>query len=169
MIRRSLVGLLALAAALAAALAVAPAWAQIQLGASVPSFIALSIGTPTGLARVRGGGAGSSYELRVPVAVTATDNGARLSIADGEDLEAPARGHLRDGSSLVAAPLEVVAAGGPAQPLSAPADPLLETWSRPVSNAPLTIALRQSLPPGAASAVARLHKTVLITLSSQTP
>lgn len=168
MIRRSLIGLLALAAALAAALAVAPAGAQIQLGASVPSFIALSIGTPTGFARLGGGGA-SSYELRVPVAVTATDNGARLSIADGEDLKAPARGHLRDGSRVVAAPLEVVVAGGPAQPLSAPADPLLETWSRPVSNAPVTIALRQSLAPGAANAVARLHKTVLITLSSQTP
>ena len=166
MIRRSLAALLALVAALAAALVVAPAGAQIQLGASVPSFIALSIGAPTGFARVRGGG--PSYEIRVPVAVTATDNGARLTIADGEDLKAPARGHLRDGSRVVGAPLEVAVAGGAAQPLSAPADPLLETWSRPVSNAAVTIALRQSLASGA-NAVARLHKTVLITLSSQTP
>jgi len=145
-----------------AALSGSPAGADLQVGGAVPDLIRIDVGTPSAFAKV----GGTTYELRVPVEVTSTTDETHLSIADGEDFKAPGRGHLRSGQQIAAAPLEVAAVPRPAQPLSAPVDPLLQTWFRALARSPVTIALRQSLPHGS---IAGLHKVVLITVSAQTP
>lgn len=161
--RRALPTLLAVAA-LAASVAAVPAGADLQLGGSVPSLVALAIGSPTTFKH----NAGDVYTLRIPVDVTSTVTDAQLSIADGEDLAGPARGRLRDGSRVVPVPLQAEVAGRPPQLLSAPTDPVLDSFGVPVSLAPLTITLRATL--GAATAAShRLHKMVWITVSGPTP
>jgi hypothetical protein len=153
------------AAAVAVAAAAAPAGAQLQLGGSVPTLVALAIGTPTPFRRLAGG---DVYQLTVPVRVTSTVDYTQLSIADGEDFSPPARGHLHEGAHLVSAPLEVLATGRAPQSLSAPTDPVLETWGDALALAPVTVVIRQPLPRGSITDPS-LHKTVLITVSSETP
>jgi hypothetical protein len=148
-----------------AAVIAAPAAGQLELGGSVPSLVALSIGTAGGFTRVAGS---DVYDLRIPVDVTSTLPPTHLSIADGEDFSGPARGHLHDGAHLVAAPLEAAVAGHAPQPLSAPADPLLEVWSKAITSTPATVTLSQVLPRGSITNP-RLHKVVWITISSETP
>ncbi len=157
--------LLALVPAAVGAVTIAgsAARAQQQVGGAVPSLIALSIGTPSGFVRV----GANEYQLRVPVEVSSTVDQVRLSIADGEDSGGPAHGHLHDGGRLLVAPLVASVAGSASQPLDGPADPLLKTWNGPVSLAPATVVLDQRLRGGSISA--SLQKTVLITISTDTP
>jgi hypothetical protein len=157
--------LLASACVVVAAISEAPAGAQLQLGGSVPILIALSLGSPTPLRRLP---AGDVYELSVPVHITSTVGDTQLSLADGEDFSGPARGHLHDGSRLVSAPLEVALRGRPPQALSAPTDPILGTWSGPLTLSPETVEMLQRLPQGTSSGQ-KLHKLVWITISSDTP
>lgn len=159
---------LAAAVATVAALSVgrpaAHAQSPPQVGAIVPGLIGLSIGTPS--AFVRSGV--DTYEVRVPVRVTASVRALNLSVTDGEDPSGPAHGRLHDGSGVVSAPLMVAASGGAPQPLAAALDPLLRHWDGPVSLAPTTLVLTQRF----ASAPRRLdalHKLILITISSQAP
>jgi hypothetical protein len=148
-----------------AAIAAVPAGAALQLGGSVPQLIAVAIGAPTSFKHVPGG---DVYELEVPVRVTSTVRAARLSVADGENFQGRARGRLRDGSRVASAPLTVATGNQPPQALSAPTDPVLETWTRAVTLAPAPVAIRQALP-GGMSTAANFHKMVLITISSDTP
>lgn len=145
--------------------AAGPAGADLQLGGSVPSIVAISIGQP-GTFRATPGA--DAYALRVAVHVTSTVDGARLTIADGEDLSGPARGRLHDGSHLVGSPLAASVAGQAPQLLSAPSDPVLATFARPVSLAAETITLGATLT-HAAAVSSRLHKLVWITISGPTP
>jgi len=165
---RHLRGLVVTAMAGAAALAVlgsaARAQGPPQVGGTVPSLIALSIGTPSGFQKV----GVDTYQMRVPLQVTSSVNRLNLSVADGEDLGGPAHGRLRDGASVVSAPLLVAADGGAPQALDAAVDPLLQHWDQPVSQAPATLVIRQRFarPP---TRLAALHKLILITVSSQGP
>jgi len=160
--RRSRAAALTLAAV--ALSSVSAARAQAPVGATVPSLIALSIGTPSGFAKVGVG----LYEMRVAVEVTTSVRSINLSVADGQDPTGPAHGRLIDGATVVSAPLLVSADGGAPQPLSALVDPLLHHWDGPVSLAPATLVVRQRFaqPP---ARLDQLQKLILITVSSQTP
>jgi len=167
-VRRSIgaAGLLLLAALLAVAVGRSAARAQSsppQVGATVPSLIGLSIGTPSGFVRT----GADTYEIRVPVQVTASVRSVNLSIADGQDPSGPAHGRLHDGGGVVSAPLLATAGGAP-QPLAAPVDPLLRHWNGPVSLAPATVVLRQTFAT-APERLDQLQKLIFITVSSQTP
>lgn len=159
-----LAALLAGTVAVAATRSIAHAQSPPQVGATVPSLIALSIGTPSGFTRT----GVDTYEIRVPVQVTTSVPSVNLSVADGEDLSGPAHGRLRDGASVVSAPLQVAADGGATQPLAAAVDPLLRHWNGPVSLAPATVVVSQRFA-AAPKRLDQLQKLILVTVSSQTP
>jgi hypothetical protein len=151
--------------AAAVAVAAVPAGADLQLGGSVPSLVAVAIGPASKLERTAQRGV---YALRVAVRISSTLTDTRLSIADGEDPAGSAHGHLRIGPRVAPGSLRVEAGGRPQQLLSAPTDPVLETFAAPVSAARVTVTLLAPLSAPAAASK-RLHKLIWITISGPTP
>jgi len=140
----------------------APAAAHGQgtdVGGTVPSYLALSLDEPDDATFPTAPG---EHELRIRARVTATDPGARLSVADEDD------GARRGRLAGLAAPLEARVGSAAFQPLDATFDPLLVLFRKPVANEPATIVLRQRI--GAADQPRGTDaKTLLITLSSNAP
>lgn len=151
-----------------AALLLAPAAANAQgtdVGGTVPSYLALSLDEPDGFATFPAGP--GEHELRIRARVTATDGGARLSVADGDVTSGSRLGRLAGGSALDA-PLEARVGAAAFQPLDRALDPLLAVFRQPVANKLATIELRQRIGAGERPR-GTYAKTLLITLSSNAP
>jgi hypothetical protein len=133
---------------------------SVDVGGTVPSFLGLSVTQPTGLGVFP---AAHSYTSSFEAAVTSTEVTAQLSVTDEGQY-----GHLTSGSSVLALPLEVAAAGKPYASLSAPDGVLLKRWTGPIASQSTVINLLQRI--AAAPAVTGPYRTVLlITAASGAP
>jgi hypothetical protein len=133
-------------------------------GGTVPSTLALSLSEASAFKRT---GHSGLYTATIRAEVTATDAPTRLSIADGEASAGPRHGHLASGASVLAAPLQAAADGGPYRSLDAPRAPLLGQWDQPLAATTTRIRLRQAAP--SAAALHNHRKLLLITLSAAGP
>jgi hypothetical protein len=161
---------LALALVLAASLTVASGTrAEVpNVGGEVPSTIELSVSETTPFTRVSRGPHGSVYSALIGVEATATEAPVRLSIADGETAAGRRRGRMVRGSSFLKAPLEARVDRGSYGSLDASVDPLLRTWSEPISAAIATIQLRQSAK-ASISTLRGYRKSLLVTVTVAGP
>ncbi len=159
----------AVLAAVAAGAAAAPAAAQdpgTEVGGTVPSYLALGLSDPEGLATFPAGA--GEYELAVRARVTTSDAGATLSVADGDVTSGSRLGRLASDAGVLDAPLEARIGAAAFQPLDARLDPVLAAFRRPVANAAATIRLRQRIGAGERPS-GTYAKTLLITLSADAP
>jgi hypothetical protein len=165
-----------LALAATALAGAAPAQGQVgpQVGGSVPSVLALSLGAPGPFVPARGGRYGGRrrgarlYTASVDVAVTATDAPTRLSLAEGEAGAPRRRGHLVRGDSVLSPALGVAAGRGRFSSLARRVPATLKLWREPLAAQRATIRLRQAFR-GSARALARYHKLLLVTLTAAGP
>ncbi len=139
--------------------------ADVSVGATVPSSLSLTIGTPAPMGPFVAGVA-ADYNQSVAGSVTSTAGNAALSVTDPSTNHP---GHLVNGEYWLPSPLQV-AAGGPFAPVGGLASPtLLRSWTTPVSNDPVTVSLRQSI--GAADGLrsGTYSKTLVFELSTTSP
>ena len=126
----------------------------------VPATLALTLGT----AELRRAHARRQpdYTAEPPGTVTSTAGDATLTV---HDPSATAPGHLVNGSYALAAAAagRRQAVGGLEQPTA------LQSWASPVSNDPLTLALKQSVGANDGCAPAATRKTLTFTLSTTAP
>ncbi len=148
---------------------IAQAEGGTPVGGAVESTLALSLGEPSPFTQVRAGRGRSEYDATIAVAVTATDAPVRLSLADGEAVSGPRRGHMVRGHSMLPVALQAAAGRGGLQSLDASFDPLLEQWSEPVSLEETTIRLRQAVRGAHPPQVGGYHKLLLVTVSAAGP
>jgi hypothetical protein len=160
-------GLLTLAIAAAAAV---PAQAQTppvdggtEVGGTVNSYLELILTQPSGFSTFKKSG---SYSLSINAMVTGTDKLTQLSVADGDATSGSKLGFMASGSKRLKDPLEARVGSAAFQPLNAKVDPLLASWSKPVTRQAAKVTLRQKIR-GKASGTYR--KLVLLTASSETP
>ena len=103
-------------------------------------------------------GLAKDYTATLTGAVTSTAGDATLSV---HDPSATATGHLVNGGFALAQPLQIE--GRPVAGAGNPAS--LKGWSNPVSNDPLTLALKQSIGAGEGLRTGSYAKTLTFTLS----
>lgn len=159
----------AVACALCCITAAAPGPAHAQdpgtaVGGSVPSYLSLGFDVPSPLPAFpsrRG-----VWQATITATITASDDGAQLSAADGDAQSAPRLGHLVAGGRVLPDPLEVAAGTGAYSPLDQPFGPLLMQFSDALAARRTPIRLRQRL---RAATALPFTKTLLITASTQTP
>ena len=106
-----------------------------------------------------------AYARSVRIRATATQGGAWLTVADGDDSAGPRHGHLVRGVVPYASPL-LASAGGRYQSLGGPVDPILRAWRAPMAaaRAEVRLAQRAAKPVDPAA-----HKRLLITLVAAGP
>ena len=133
------------------------------VGGTVPATLALTLGTPATFGTFTPG-VDHNYDTSTTATVTSTAGDATLAASDPS---ATAPGHLINGAFSLSEPLQA-SGGGPLTPLSsAPLD--LRTYSGPVSNAIVAIALRQHIGPTEPLRTGAYSKTLTLTLSTTTP
>jgi hypothetical protein len=166
----------ALAAAIAAVVAIplaslraARAGAGTSVGGAVESTLALSLGEPGSLVRMRAKHGRSAYEATIVAEVTATDAPTRLSLADGEAIAGARRGRMVRGASALSIPLRAGAGHGRYRSLRARVDPVLEQWGEPVSLGAVTIRLRQTVLSVNPAALDGYEKLLLVTVTAAGP
>jgi len=147
----------------------APAEGGTPVGGTVESTLALSLGEPRPFTRVSSGHGRSVYDATVSVQVTATDAPVRLSLADGEAISDPRRGHLARGRSSLAIALQAAAGRGGFHSLDASVDSVLEQWGEPLSLEEATIRLRQTVHGTHQPAIGSYHKLLLVTVTAAGP
>jgi hypothetical protein len=135
-----------------------------EVGGSVPSFLELSISSPS--ATLSSFKKAKTYSSSFNVAVTTTDDGTQLSLADGDVASGKKMGHLASGKKRLPLPLEARSGKSAFQRLNQTVDPLLKTWSDVASKSEAKVNLRQKVK-GKASGSFR--KVLLVTLSTDTP
>ena len=135
-----------------------------EVGGSVPSFLELIISQPS--ATLASFSKPKTYSSSFDVAVTTTDDGTQLSLADGDVTSGKKLGHLASGHKSLPLPLEARVGKAAFQPLDQSVDPLLTRWNDVVNHAKATVNLRQKVQ-GKASGSYR--KVLLVTLSTDTP
>lgn len=106
-----------------------------------------------------------TYSTSFTAAVTATDPGATLTLADGDAASKSDLGYLTSGRHRLSDPLQAAVKGAFA-PLNTTLDPQLTRWSDIVSDGPATVRLRQKV---TSRSTRTFHKVLLVTLSSETP
>ncbi len=166
--RASLVAVPVLCVALASAV-LAHAEEPPTVGGTVESTLGLSLGEPSPFTRVRAGHRRSVYDATIAVEVTATEEPTRLSLADGEAIAGSRRGRLVRGASTLKIPLRAAAGRGPYRSLDVSVDPVLQEWSEPVSLAPTTIHLRQTVRGAHRPPIGGYHKLLLVTVTAAGP
>jgi hypothetical protein len=172
MIAATRLGTLVLLVATSAALGGAPAAlgeGGTPVGGAVESTLALSLGEPSPFARVSAGHRQSVYDATIPVEVTATDAPVELSLADGEAISGPRRGHLVRGHSSLAVALQASAGHGRSYSLDASVDSVLEQWGEPVSLEGATIRLRQLVRGTHQPPIGDYQKLLLVTVTAAGP
>jgi hypothetical protein len=152
------------AAAITALAVPASASAQVPVGGNVPNGIELILTPPTKqfatFSRAR------TYEMSFETQVVGTVAPLRLSVADGDDVSASARGRISVGSRRLPEPLEATVGRSAFQPLDSAVDPLLARWSDVVARAPATVKLRQKV---TSRTRGNYRKRILVTLSTDAP
>jgi hypothetical protein len=135
-----------------------------EVGGSVPSFLELGISQPS--ATLASFKKAKTYASSFNVAVTTTDDGTQLSLADGDVTSGKKMGHLASGKKRLPLPLEARAGKSAFQPLNQTVDPLLQTWNDVASRSQATVNLRQKVKSKASGS---FRKVLLVTLSTDTP
>ena len=148
---------------------VAHAEGGTPVGGTVESTLELSLGEPSPFARVGAGHGRSLYDATLAVEVTATDAPVSLSLADGDAISGPHRGHMVRGRSILATALGAAAGRGRFHSLDASVDPVLEQWVEPVSLEGATIRLRQAVRGTHPPAIGGYHKLLLVTVTASGP
>jgi sugar phosphate isomerase/epimerase len=145
----------------------------VTIGGSVPSVMQLSIPNAGGSFGTFVPGIATNYNTALAASVTTTTGDAALSVTDPSPT---AGGHLVNGAFSLATPVNIRAVGAgdnpvPAfGPLNTDGTPLtLRSWSSPVTNAPLTLGLRQQILAAEALRAGTYSKTLTFTLSTTTP
>jgi hypothetical protein len=134
--------------------------ADAPVSGSVPAMLALTLSPATFGAFTPG--VAKDYTASLTGAVTSSAGDAGLSV---HDPSATAPGHLVSGDNVLPQPLQV---GGKA--VAGASNPtVLQTWGSPVSNDPLTIALKQPIGSGDALRTGSYSKTLTFTLSTTAP
>jgi hypothetical protein len=142
------------------------------VGGTVNSTLALAVGSSSASLGTFVPGVAADYATTLPVTVTSTGGDAALTIGDPSST---ATGHLVNGTFSLAQPLQAAATrtGGGAPSFGAVtgiASPLaILAYSAPVSNDPVTLWLKQSIGANDALRTGKYTKTVVLTLSTQTP
>jgi hypothetical protein len=139
------------------------------VGGNVPSMLGLRLAGGDGFARFPSAPVTRTYELRIQATATATEAGAELTIADGEVVAGPRRGHLASRSTVLPAPLEATVGAAAFASLDAPLGARLKQWGDPVTNARATVRLRQRVSADRRSERAPFRKVLLITLTPNGP
>jgi hypothetical protein len=143
------------------------------VGGDVPSILQLSVPTGGGSFGTFVPGVARDYTTALAATVTATTGDAALAVTDPSTT---APGKLVNGAFSLASPVNIRAVGAGDNPLPAfvPLNGdntplLLRSWSGPVTNAPLTVDLRQSIGAAEALRAGTYSKTLTFTLSTTTP
>jgi sugar phosphate isomerase/epimerase len=142
------------------------------VGGNVPSLLQLTI-SPTASFGTFVPGVARDYNTALAANVTSTTANAALSMAD-TSITSP--GFLENGPFKLASPLQTRTVGlgdsplPPFAPLSGNNSPVqVRSWAAPVTNAGLTVDLRQSIGANETLRAGTYSKTLLFTLSTTTP
>jgi hypothetical protein len=133
----------------------------------VPSTIALSLAEPGPFKRIASTRQANIYATTLRAEATTTVLPAKLSLLDGDSGPGHRRGHLGRGASIVPAPLEASADGGPRRSLADIVPAPLRTWRVPITAAPVRIRLLQKAP--SARALRGRGKLLWVTLTAGGP
>jgi hypothetical protein len=133
------------------------------VGGEVNSSLELILTQPSGFSTFKRSG---TFSLSFNALAIGTEETTQLSLVDGDATSGAKLGHLSSGSKRLPDPLEARVGNAAFQPLDDSMDALLTRWTRPVTRAPAKVTLRQRVQ-GKASGT--YHKTLLVTLSSETP
>jgi beta-glucosidase len=137
-------------------------------GGTVPGTLSLTLGPPASFGAFTPGVA-RDYLATTAATVISTAGEATLSVADPDDTHT---GFLKHASEprWLAQPLQARIGTGAFGPIGSAAAPLaLLSYTGPVSNAPATIELRQSIGATEPLRTGRYGKTLTFTLSTTTP
>ena len=146
-------------------------WTTDLVGGTVPSTLALTLGTPASFGAFQAGVA-KDYAATMLANVISTAGDATLSVTDPS---ATAPGHLVNGSfslpsALKARAFSVAAAGGAFADVGGSAAPTaLLSWSSPASNDATTIEFSQHIGATDSLRTGAYTKTLTFTLSTTTP
>jgi hypothetical protein len=137
--------------------------------ATVPSLLALTLGSSTADIGTIVPGVARTYDASVPAVVTSTAGNATLSVSDPGD----GSGKLTNGAMQFASPLQVRATnaatpGSAFAPLSGTPVTLL-TWPKEISNDAVTISVRQPISANEPLLAGGYSKTITFTLSTTQP
>jgi hypothetical protein len=137
----------------------------LDVGGSVPSVLALTIGAPASFGAFTPG-VGRVYTAATTATVGSTAGDATLSVADPS---ATATGHLVNGAFALPQPL-LASAGGAFAPVGGAASPTaLKHYDAPVSNDGVTLSFQQSIGATDALRTGAYGKTLTFTLSTTAP
>ena len=137
-----------------------------EIGGDVPSTLALTIGAPASFGTFLPGVA-RDYEASLVANVTSSAASSTLTVRDPSFT---ATGKLVNGDRALASPLEVKANDGAFAPLPADRSPLaLLGYDGPVSNNAVTVGFRQSITADEPLLTGAYNKTLVFTLSANTP
>jgi hypothetical protein len=134
-----------------------------NVGGQVNSSLELILTQPSGFSTFKKSG---TFSLTFNAQVIGTEETTQLSVVDGDVTSGSKLGHLSSGAKRLPDPLEARVGNAAFQPLDESIDPLLARWTRPVTREPAKVTLRQRVK-GKPSGT--YHKTLLVTLSSETP
>jgi hypothetical protein len=143
---------------------VAPVDGSAGVGGYVDSYMELSFTQPSGLSKFKKAG---TYSTSFTATATATLEGTRLSLADGEFASGSKVGFMAAGSKRLKDPLEARAGSSAFQPLDASVDPLLMSWNRILGRENTKVTLRQKV--SGTPSKAAYRKVLWVTLSSEMP
>jgi hypothetical protein len=163
----SIIAVTAVSALAAPAVATAdtpPVGGNTGITGFAPSFLELIISQPS--ANLASFKKAKTYSSKFNVMATATDDGAQLSLADGDVTSGKKLGHLAAGSKSLPLPIQARAGKGAFQPLDQTVDPLLNTWSDVMTRGAVTVDLRQAVK---SKTKGSYHKVLLVTLSTDVP
>jgi dipeptidyl aminopeptidase/acylaminoacyl peptidase len=140
----------------------------VDVGATVPATLSLSIGGPASFGALTPGTT-HDYSAATTASVTSTAGDASLSVADAGG---SAAGHLANGSFALASALQARAtrggSDGPFGTVGASPLPLL-SYAAPVTNDGVGLEFRQSVDAAEALRTGTYGKTLTFTLSTTTP
>jgi aldose 1-epimerase len=142
-----------------------------NIGGSVPSTLALTLGAPAGFGSFTPG-VTTTYESSMTASVTSTYSDATLSVVDPSSA---ATGHLVNGTFSLPEPLQTRArnaanTGTTYANVGSSASPLtLLTWNGPVSNDPVTLDFSQLVKATDPLLRGTYNKTLTFTLSTTAP
>lgn len=137
---------------------------SVPIGGYAASTLELAIGQPT-TAMFSTFAKAKTYSASFTAAVTATDPGATLTLADGDAASGSKLGYLTSGIRRLPDPLEASVKGAFA-PLDTTIAPQLTRWPEIVSHGSATVRLRQKV---TRASKRTFHKVLLVTASSETP
>ena len=137
---------------------------QGAVGGTVPATLSLSLGAPAAFGPFTPGVA-HDYTASSPATLTSTAGDATLSVAD-PDTAHP--GHLVNGASTLAQPLQASANSGALATVSGTPAPLL-TYAGPVANDEPTVNFKQSIGSSDPLRTGTYAKTLTFTLSTTNP